>query len=261
MSRLTEYRPENFLDNYRADKPLGLPKEYRCTHWVLPVRFDNKGFNLPLVTVNPRVAIKERISIAWLDCREKGLGEAIGRDLGRLVAPLVDENTVLFTPPSKKSIGMATQVLATAIQSTRNQNLELVKIQGCKTAELERFFELQSDQIDRVADMQLWHAMGDHGDRFGVNYTPVTGTRKSMWLGVSEQERLTGKRVIAIDDVATTRATINAWELLLSQECRGKEEYVATAAIEGDFQMEANHLALIRLPEIHGPIDMGMFGK
>lgn len=253
MPSAREYNTDNFLDNHRARRPLGLPEGYRCTHWVLPVGFDDKSFNLSLVTVNPKAAIEARISIAWIDCREKGLGEAIGRDLGQLVTPLVDEKTILITPPSKKSIGMAVQVLATAIHGSGNQDLELVKIHGSKTAFLE-------NQIAEREDMVLWQSRNKGGDIFGVNYTPVTGTRKSMWLEAGELSRLTGQRVIAVDDVATTRATIKAWELLLATGAI-KEEFIVTAAVEGEFQMETNHQALIRLPEIRGRIESALLGR
>ncbi|MBU2051579.1 MAG: hypothetical protein U1C50_02590 [Patescibacteria group bacterium] len=251
---------QDLLWEPKKDRKWGLPAEHKYTGWVLPVNFDGKSFSLPLVTINPEAPKNERISINWLDCRQSELGQAIGRDLGKLIAPLVDSNTILITPPSSKSIGMATQALATAIQVSGRHNLDLIKISGGKTAEIGNQFELQSDEIIAIPDMQLWHAMSKNGNRFGVNYTPVTRTRKSMWFSRKEQELLAGKRVIAVDDVATTKATISAWELLLSA-CEIKEEFIVTAAVEGEFQPETNHLAMIRIPEIRGGVDKAVIAR
>lgn len=258
--RVDVFRPGNLLYQQRPERNWLLNPEHKFTGWVLPVEFDGKRFSLPLVTINPQAAESERISINWLDCRRPELGQAIGRDLGKLIAPLVDKNTVLITPPSSKSVGMATQALATAIQISGRQDLGLVKISGWRTADVGQHFELQASEIASVPDGKVWFAMSNDGDRFGTNYTPVTGVRKSMWLGRIEEELLAGKRVIAIDDVATMRATIHAWELLLAA-CKVKEEFIVTAAVEGDFQMEPNHQALIRIPEIRGAVDAAVMAR
>ena len=255
-----DFSPQNFLSKKETDLRWQLNEGHHFTGWVLPVVFDMKTFNLPLVTVNPRESEDRWISVNWLNSAIPELGLAVGRDVGRLAANLVTDGTVLMTFPSSKSQGMAVEALATSMQFSGKQDLDMVRIPGCKTEDLGRFFELQAGQIATVENMQIWHAMSDDGSKIGVNFLPVTGIRKSMWLGADELKRVNGKDIMGVDDVATTRATINAWELLLSQATSVDKVSIVTAAVEGEFQMGSNHRTLIRLPEILGSVDLAMSG-
>lgn len=229
-----------------------IPENYQYTGFDLNVRFNQKTFPLPIVTVNPQEPINKRLSIAWFNPLRPDLAKAAAADMANIGWEMVKNDlyrpVLMVVPPTEKSLELSLQTMRN-LSDKGAKEISAFKFSGgiFQPAEDKRqvLVRLGEDQPltavspdERTGIFRLEH----HGQTItGVCYQPVTGKNKFIYLterqiaDFNEFIKNNG-RVIFSEDVVSTGATIRAMRRLFVNFCGAEaaDTQTVAAAFEGN---------------------------
>ncbi|MBU1323105.1 hypothetical protein KKE75_03550 [Patescibacteria group bacterium] len=230
-----------------------IPENYQYTGFDLNVRFNQKTFPLPIVTVNPQEPINKRLSIAWFNPLRPDLAKAAAADMANIGWEMVKNDlyrpVLIVVPPTEKSLELSLQTMRN-LSDKGAKEISAFKFSGgiFQPAEDKRQVTVQLDKdqpaIPVTPDRQTGIFRVTEGQRqeiIGICYQPVTGKNKFLYLtekqiaDFNEFIKNNG-RVIFNEDVVNTGATIKAMRQLFVNFCGAEAADIQTvaAAFEGN---------------------------
>lgn len=231
-----------------------VPENYQYTGFDLDVRFNQRIFPLPIVTINPEEQPKKQISIAWFYPLRQDMAEAAAKDMTTLALSLMEKDDQgkpvwLVGPPTKKS-RLINELTEANLKARTGRQVDLFMFPGglFEPAEDKRqaLVWLAKDQPPTAVfpDRQtgIFRTLGHREQEIiGVCYQPVTGKNKFLYLDEFQIRRLgqftqSGGRIILVEDVVSTGATIGAMKQLFVNFCGAEARDIQTvaAAFEGN---------------------------
>lgn len=231
-----------------------VPENYQYTGFNLNVRFNQKTFPLPIVTINPEEQPKKQISIAWFYPLRQDMAEAAAQDMTTLAMSLMEKDDQgkpvwLVGPPTKKS-RLINELTEANLKARTGRQVDLFMFPGglFEPAGDKRqvLLPLIPDQPPTAVfpDRQtgIFRTLGHREQEIiGVCYQPVTGKNKFLYLDEFQIRRLgqftqSGGRIMLVEDVVSTGATIKAMRQVLTNFCgvNARDLFTVAAAFEGN---------------------------
>lgn len=231
-----------------------VPENYQYTGFDLNVRFNQRTFPLPIVTINPGEQPKKHISIAWFYPLRQDMAEAAAQDMTVLALSLIEKDDQskpvwLYGPPTEKS-RFLNELTEANLKARIGRQVDLLMFPGglFEPAGDKRqvLLPLIPDQPPTAVfpDRQtgIFRTLGHREQKIiGVCYQPVTGKNKFLYLDEFQIRRLreftqSGGRIILVEDVVSTGATIKAMRRMLTDFCgvNTRDLYTVAAAYEGN---------------------------
>lgn len=228
-----------------------VPENYEYTGFDLNVRFNEKIFPLPIVTINPGERLKKHISIAWFYPLRQDMAEAAAKDMTTLTLSLMEKDDQskpvwLYGPPTEKS-RFLNELTGVNLKARTGRQVDLFMFPGGLFEPAENIrLPLIPDQASTAVfpDRQtgIFRVTGHQGQEIiGICYQPVTGKNKFLYLDESQIKELgdfiqNGGRIMLVEDVVSTGATIKAMRRMLTNFCGAntRDLYTVAAAFEGN---------------------------